>query len=229
VSGKRYVNENKILPSIPLRLFVDADTCYKEYENNLNVTIIGATDKRRRQYEEVIETFVDLFKTKNPPKIHLILLGNSNNLYGKSIITKLKEISHQNFSLKTYTAQVSETEFINQIKHTHLVISPITNTATTDIFKEIYGKTKTTGSILDFLKFGKVTLVPKHYSVSAELTDYIINYDNKNQLSEIILDLLNEKKLNTLNKRSMEYVMKNYSQQAVLKDTVDIFKSIASL
>lgn len=226
VRQNNFVEEKRILPSIPLKIFIESDTAYEAYEDTLNITIIGATDHRRRQYETVIEALMQLYKREKAPSILLTLLGNTNNAYGKTIIDQLKNISNSRFRLKVYDKQVPESEFIDCVKHAHLIISPITSNATTDIFKEVYGKTKTTGSILDFLKFGKVTLVPSHYSPPEELLDYVMKYNNSAHLGEIILDLLEDKKINILNKRSLEYVKENYSQEPVLRKTIAIFTSV---
>lgn len=226
VKEQHFIPEKKILAPIPLKIFRPEDTAFEPVSGVLNITIIGATDRRRRQYEEVMEGLKILFSQKDPPTIYLTLLGNCNNSYGKIIIEQLKSISHPDFKFKTYLSQVPEKEFIECIKHTHLIISPITTNATTDIFKEVYGKTKTTGSILDFLKFGKVTLVPQHYTPPTELRRYILKYENSAQFSEIILDLLTDKKINDLNRTSLDYVTANYSQEIVLKNTLSVFNSL---
>ncbi len=226
VKQNGFVEEKRILPAIPLKIFIEADTAFEEYKDVLNITIIGATDRRRRQYEEVIDALTQLFKKENAPAIHLTLLGNTNNAYGKTIVEQLNKITNPGFALKVYTKQVAESEFIECVKHTHLIISPITSNATTDIFKEVYGKTKTTGSILDFLKFGKVTLVPAHYTPPAELMDYIIKYNDPEHLEEVISDVLKDKKINELNQKSLQYVKENYAQEPVLKKTMAIFTSI---
>lgn len=226
VKQNAFLPENKILPSIPLKIFIEADTAYETYVDVLNVTIIGATDHRRRSYEEVVESLEQLYKHENAPAINLTLLGNTNNTYGKSIVEKLKKITNPNFKFKAYSSQVPESEFIDCIKHTHLVISPITNHATTDIFREVYGKTKTTGSILDFMKFGKVSLVPHYYSPPDDVKDYIFQYKNSAHLKETLLELTQAKKINELNRSALSFVKENYSKQIVLQKALTIFNAI---
>lgn len=227
VKQNHFIKEDKIIEPIPLKIFIENDTAFADYKDVLNVTIIGAIDNRRRQYEETIEAITSLFKSENPPAIHLTILGKCTSVYGSEVVGKLKSISHPKFKLSTFDKQVPETEFIECIKHTHLIISPITNNATTDIFKEVYGKTKTTGSILDFMKFGKVTLVPSYYSPPKELAQYIIQYSNSEKLKSIILDLVNDKKINNLNLKALEFVKSNYSKEVVLKHTESVFNKIA--
>jgi hypothetical protein len=226
VKQHAYLDERKIIAPISLKITVEADTAYAAYKDVLNITIIGATDQRRRQYEETVAALIVIYKSADPPAIHLTLLGKSTNDYGQSIIKQLQDIAHPKLTLKTYNSQVPEADFIACLKETHIIISPITNQATTDIFKEVYGKTKTTGSILDFLKFGKVTLVPRHYQPPSELSDYIIKYDNSGQLAEIILALLYDKKINDLNQKSLAYVKQNYSKEVVLQTALNTFKSL---
>lgn len=226
VKQKYFIDESKILPAIPLKISIENDTAYSEYGDILNITIIGAIDHRRRQYEQCVASLISIFKNDTAPAINLTILGKCTSAYGEKVIGELKKISNPKFTLKTFNKQVPETEFINCIKHTHLIISPITNNATTDIFSEIYGKTKTTGSILDFFKFGKVTLVPSHYTPPTEVLKYVIRYENTVDLEKIILDLINNKKINVLNKKALEYVRENYSQASVLEQTIGVFKSI---
>ncbi|MBA4240344.1 MAG: hypothetical protein C0448_06445 [Sphingobacteriaceae bacterium] len=226
VKQKHFIDDSKIIDPIPLKIFIENDTAFAEYQDVLNVTIIGAIDHRRRQYEQTIEALTSLFKIQNPPAIHLTILGKCTSAYGSEVVGKLKSITHPKFKLTTFDKQVPETEFVNCIKETHLIISPITENATTDIFKEVYGKTKTTGSILDFLKFGKVTLVPNHYTPPSELLDYVIKYNDSKHLEAVILDLIKDNKINRLNQKSLQYVRENYSQESVLKKTLSIFTPI---
>jgi hypothetical protein len=227
VKQKKLISEKKIIIPIPLKIFIEENTAFAEYTDILHIAIIGAIDYRRRQYEECIDVFSDIFSKANPPRICLTLLGISLGSYGEMVINKFKKINHPNFTLITYKKQLPEKEFIETIKNIQLIISPITNNATTDIFSEIYGKTKTTGSILDFLKFGKVTLVPSHYTPPIEVLKYVIRYENSVDLEKIILDLINNKKINTLNKKALEYVRDNYSQASVLEQTIGVFKVIS--
>lgn len=226
VKQNHFIEDSRIIDPIPLKIFIENDTAFADYQDVLNITIIGAIDKRRRQYEQTIEALSSLYAMENPPIIHLTILGKSSGGYGSEIISKLESITHSKFRLTTYGKQVSEIEFVNCIKKTHLILSPITENATTDIFKEVYGKTKTTGSILDFLKFGKVTLVPSHYSPPTELLDYVVKFKDSKHLVEIILDLIKDNKINKLNQKSLQYVKENYSKESVLKKTLSIFTSI---
>lgn len=226
VRQSHFINDNKIIEPIPLKIFIENDTAFADYQDVLNITIIGAIDQRRRQYEQTIEALNSLYKMEYPPVIHLTILGKCTSTFGNEVIGKLKSITHPKFKLTTYDKQVPELEFVGCIKQTHLIISPITENATTDIFKEVYGKTKTTGSILDFLKFGKVTLVPNHYTPPAELLDYVIKYKDSEHLEAVILDLIKDNKINKLNQKSLQYVRENYSQESVLKKTLSIFTSI---
>lgn len=229
VKQNHFIEDSRIIDPIPLKIFIENDTAFADYQDVLNITIIGAIDKRRRQYEQTIEALSSLYAMGNPPVIHLTILGKCTGAYGAEVVEKLQAISHPNFKLKTFDKQVQETDFIECIKQTHLIISPITNNATTDIFKEVYGKTKTTGSILDFMKFGKVTLVPSYYSPPKEVAQYVIQYDSSEKLKSVILDLVNNKKINDLSTKALEFVKLNYSKEVVLKHTEAIFNQIAKI
>lgn len=228
VKNKGYVKAERILPAIPLKIFRGEDTAFSPFDGLLKICIIGATDARRRNYEEVIAALKQHFSAKDAVPVHLTLLGNCNNAYGRAVVKEFERIHADGFRLTSYAAQVPEQEFIACIKETQLIISPITAEASTDIFREVYGQTKTTGSILDFLKFGKTTLVPAHYDPPQELSAFMLKYSNSDELVRLLAGLSTGNRLNELNRRSLEHVQKNYAQAAVLKNTLSIFTSIAS-
>lgn len=223
-----YLDNERILPSIPLKIFREEDTALTAYSSQLHVTIIGATDARRRYYEPVVEGLKRLYSEPDAPAIRLTLLGNCANAYGQRIRDELATITDPRFSVKSYASPVPEGEFIQQIKATHLIISPITANASTDIFREVYGQTKTTGSILDFMKFGKVTLVPSHYQPPAELQRFILKYNDAGTLVQLLRQLCENGSINALQQRSLDYVRKNYSQAEVQKSTLAIFTQLAN-
>lgn len=222
----RLVPEHKVIPCIPLKIFSDKDTAYEPLKQVINITMIGATDIRRRHYEPVIGALKLLYSLPSPPAIHLTILGKADNQYGQQVRKELGAIAHPSFSTTFYKSQVPELGFIECIRRTHLIISPITGNATVDIFREVYGRTKTTGSILDFIKFGKVTLVPDHYQPPADLSKFILNYSSPESLRDLVLYLSGGDTLNQLSSEAHEYVKAHYSQPTVLEDTIHIFESI---
>lgn len=226
VRAKGLVDDRKIMQTIPLKIFNAAGMVYKDFSEVLNITVIGVTDARKRRYETLIEALTSVYRHAHAPKIHLTLLGNSNNAYGKKIIGQLSAITHGGFSFSTFNKPVVESEFLEQIHTTHLIISPVAEKAITDIFTETYGQTKTSGSILDFLKFGKVTLVPGHFPPPEKFREFILNYQDASDLARIIFDLLEGGKINELNKTSLSYVKQNFSQEKVLKETLSVFSSL---
>ncbi len=226
VKSNNYLPIDKIINPIPLKIYSSANSLNLFDAKILNLTIIGSVDEKRRNYSEVISAIHNIFKFNTSCLIHLTLLGSCQSNYGKWVIQELQKLPCHLFSFTYFNTQVDETKFIEIVTQSQIIISPITPNASVDIFREQYGVTKTTGSILDFIKFGKITLVPHHYNPPKEFTDFIIKYNHSEDLASIILDLINKKKINMLSKKSLDFVKEKYNKQAVLKQTLKTFNNL---
>ena len=103
------------------------------------------------------------------------------------------------------------------MNNTHLIISPIIEFSKVDIYTEIYGKTKTSGSILDFMKFGILTLTPSYYSPPVELNNFILKYTDSKKIVELINQFCeNPAYLNSLNQKAKEFSLNNFNKNKIL-------------
>ena len=223
--SKRYIDKSKTIESIPFKVFA-GETQVLKLEDEFVITIIGATDPTRRNYQDVIHALQKIYSFKSP-KIKLILLGKIKGNYGVSILGKLNKIESDNFRVQFFDKNIPEKQFVQLVKETHLIISPIVAETKTDIFKEYYGQTKTSGSILDFMKFGIVTMTPSSYKSPRELEGFFKKYDDEDDLVEKLLYFYeNPKVLDDFNYKSKKFVMENYNTEKIYATCKDSLKSI---
>ena len=224
--SKKYLPREKIIDSIPLKIF-NSSTPFSIYFDELNICIVGSTDIKRRNYTPIIEALTEIYSNLNTPKINLTLLGKSKGIASDRIINQFNKINNSNFSLTVFNDIVSENKFIDIMNKTHLIISPIIEFSKVDIYTETYGKTKTSGSILDFMKFGIVTLTPSYYSPPIDLSNFILKYtDSKNLVEQINKFCLNPASLNSLNQEAKEFSSINFNKNKILNICESIFYKI---
>jgi hypothetical protein len=227
VINKKYLPAEKVIPSIPFKVFSSTLTP-SEFDNELRITIIGGIDKKRRDYYTAIEALKHIYHTnKSNLKISLTLLGSSEGEYGEFIKEELLKIKHPSLRLTFFDSRVNESHFLTVMNSSHIIISPIIQDSKAEIYHETYGETKTSGSILDFMKFGILTLTPDYYSPPSELEKYILKYTDGINLAEILIDFYsNPTKLNLLNEKSKAFASKKYSKKELFSISHTIFTSI---
>lgn len=222
---KGYVSRNKVIESIPFKVFSGSIRTTR-LEDELVISVIGATDVSRRDYQNVIVALQEIYKFKSP-NIKLVLLGKVKGAYGEWIIGELKKIRSKNFEVQYFRENVPENKFVEYLNQTHLVISPIVKETKTDVFREVYGKTKTSGSILDFIKFGCVTLTPCFYDPPREMKLFFQKYEDGRDLAKKLLYFYeNPEILNELSKKSSIFVSENYNTDKIYNSCIDSLKSI---
>jgi len=226
VVERGYLSEKRIVPSIPLKIN-HSDRQIPKLDSVLNVTIIGATDFKRRTYDTVLKALKSASENKGLIPIHLTLLGKTSGDFGRKIIQELEKIECSQFSFTCYDKNVPEDEFVQIMEQTHLVISPIIQDSRSEIYHEYYGKTKTTGSILDFIKFGIVTLTPDYYNPPKEMEKYILKYRNELDLAEHINEVrLNKDDYISKSQIALEYVRTHFNKEAVFNLADSSFQKI---
>lgn len=227
VIESKYLPPAKISPSIPLKMF-SSTTTPSIFKDELKITIIGAIDEKRRDYAAVINALNQIYNFKKDSiKISLTLLGNSKGKYGEFVKEKLLELKNENLNYRFFNDRVNETDFISAMNSSHIIISPIIQNAKAEIYHEYYGKTKTSGSILDFMKFGILTLTPSYYNPPKELDKFILKYSDGFNLADILIDLYhNPIKLNELNKASKAFASEKYAKKELFSMCHKIFTSI---
>jgi hypothetical protein len=200
--SRQLIPSDKIAPVFPIKVLDEKVLPMNIIiPGEVHITIPGGVDKRRRDYEPVVDA---LRKTigRSPVKIFLYLLGKCNGAYGRKVVQELRALENDKFSVVYFSDFVSQHDFDEIMRKTNLVISPVNPDALTQLYGEIYGKTKISGSITDIVLFPKPLIMPQSYALNEHWKKVFFTYENSEDLSNIILDLVH--KPDEITKRTIE-------------------------
>lgn len=210
-----------ILPPIP------------KVENNspLHFTMFGALDPKKKDLQPVVDAlaFFAAKKTTFPRPVHLTLLGNGATGYGREIIAKIQALNIPNFHLHTYKEMVPNDEFYRVLGETHIMIGALRTHCITEIYDEIYGKTKYTGTLGELLKFQIPVIFPKDFSIEKGLQAFVPQYADGAELAAIMESFIVEpQKVPQISQEIRTYIQANYGKEMILKQWNDfIAKALA--
>ena len=215
---KNLISVDKIFPCIPFT------TCYsmaKELDpksSSLSISITGAIDERKRDYELVVNAIKKAMPLLQKP-VTLCLLGMPVGRYGKKIIMTLRKLESEKFKMVCFNGFVPQEEFDLNLKGSDLMLAPMIIENQFRIYKEIYGTSKSSGNISDMISFGKMLAVPSSFHNDTEMEKVIDKYDSVDSLASILVNYANDRSL--LIKRSKalrDFLVTNYSPKKILAD-----------
>ena len=187
VLQNRLIDASKVCQPIPLTVndpsFLKSKPIYKEF----HFTVPGSIDKRRKDYMLLYNAFkkaIPQFKTK----VVLTLAGKPKGIYGDKIIKKFKKFESEFFRLQTFENRVSQSQFNLVMKQTDCIIAPILKYAKYTLYKEVYGKTKISGSMSDIIQYGKPGIFPDTYQISKVYKSVIKQYTSADDLTNLVLN-----------------------------------------
>jgi glycosyltransferase involved in cell wall biosynthesis len=226
ILSRNLINPKKVLPPLSLKVFEPATTREPSREDYFRITIIGSVDQRRRQYEPVIDAFRQLTPLINRP-VKLSLLGKASGKYARNVIHELKNLESDTFNLEYFDDQVKQDVFDDVMSKTHIVLSPVNLQNSTEIFGEIYGKTKISGSLLDVLRFPKTMIIPAEYNLDSDFKTLFDQYNDALDLKNIILKYLsNENFLTSKNALIRGIIQEKYNESALAEQFVSMVTKV---
>jgi len=218
------IPKEKIAPVLPIKVFDETVQLKINESETINFTIPGGMDRRRRDYLPVLNAFKILLP-QTIKKISLSFLGKCNSNYGREIISEFKKLSGENFKINSFEDFVPQADFDSIMNETDVVISPVNADGLTQIYGEIYGKTKISGSITDVVLFPKPLILPSSYLLNENLKTIFDTYSSPENLSDLILGYVNDKKLIAeKTKLIFENLQENYEKKMVLNLLIDFYK-----
>lgn len=193
----------------------------------LHLTIPGAIDRRRKNYQHVIQALNILLPQLTLP-LHLTLLGKPTDQYSTHIIKQLNALQQQFplFTLQTFKNRVPKTIFNQVMQQTDLILSPIHIHTQYKIYAEQYGVSKVSGSVLDTIHYGKCSIFPAQHPVNKLLAPFTFTYKNPAHMADIILQCTQNKNLITQKKPFIEKMQTEYSPQNLQTKYSQIFQDI---
>ena len=160
--------------------------------SRLRICIPGQLSTIRRDYlnffryiDENLDMFIQNFE--------LILLGNvspSKEEKGEDIIKAAESLNAKGFRIQFYTGFIPFQEYDRILSGSDILLGNVN----TDLgVGKLYGSTKDSGVIYNMVHAAKPGFVPEGFKVADEFRDYIIVYEDYEQLMQKLLKLKNDK------------------------------------
>ena len=156
---------------------------------NITFTIPGIVTEHRRNYKMILRIITRLAPILDV-SLNFILLGPPFR-DGFRIIRHFKSLEYQNIRVITFNRPIPEKEYQYYLKETTCLISPLKIKTTYTLFKEHYGKSKSSGIIRDVLLHTTPVMLPIEFKVEEEIIPIIKFYSSENQLLANIKSLIN--------------------------------------
>jgi glycosyltransferase involved in cell wall biosynthesis len=213
---KNYVIEHNItdkstiFPTIPGSVFKGEFKPF-EIKDKIRICIPGIIDERKKDYAPVIEA-LKLIKDTIQHPIEVVLLGKPVGKYGQWVIGEFTKLSSKNLSVISFTGFVEQSKFNELMFGSHLLITPTLETTVFRIYKEIYGKTKASGSVGEMVKYGVPNLFPSYIYFDKDMEQIIDRYSTPQSLADHLLKFIRDKNyLETRATQVREFIRERYS------------------
>ena len=194
---KNYVLDNKIsskeklFPTIPGSVFNGE---FKPFviKDKIRICIPGIIDERKKNYTPVIEA-LKLIGNQLTEPIEIVLLGKPVGKYAQWVIEEFNKLKSENIEITSFTGFVEQAKFNELMFGSHLLITPTLESTVFRVYKEIYGKTKASGSVGEMVKYGVPNLFPDYIYFDSEMEKIIDRYSTPQELAKQILKFVNDK------------------------------------
>jgi hypothetical protein len=186
VMQQRLVSPDRLMFSVPLLPY--APVTDEKPKDKIIIACVGATDQRKKDYAPLVEAFTILFKNKSafPLPVELYLLGNSSGAYGQEITAQLDALQSPGFKCFHYVKDVPVDIFDTILYQSHFVLSPLRVKNITQIYEEIYGKTKYTASIGTIIKYAHIGIFPSAFQYDAAFEPHLLKYKDGEELATVL-------------------------------------------
>ena len=156
-------------------------------------TVTGIVDSNRKDYQ----SFVDALKSVEDiyPDIRVVLLGNADSDYGRSIKAQMEELRAKGLDYRMYFERILQPDFDEVLEETDCLVGPVVIETGYKGIAEYYGKTKASGIVGDIIKYALPAIVTGEMPVPEELGSSILQYDSTNDMGEKMRQLTDAKRL----------------------------------
>ncbi|MDZ4748901.1 MAG: hypothetical protein SH808_10460 [Saprospiraceae bacterium] len=185
-TSQKLVSPERVMFALPLLPYAPATI--EKPKDKIIIAVVGSTDQRKKDYAPLVEAFTLLFKQTStyPLPVELYLLGNSSGTYGQQITARLDALQSPGFTCFHYAKEVPVDIFDRILYQSHFILSPLKVKNITQIYEEIYGKTKFTASIGTIIKYGNIGIFPSAFQFDPAFEPYLLKYKDAEELSGIL-------------------------------------------
>lgn len=203
---------------VPLPFAVNEEYSKIKTGKEIHIVIPGSVSDKSRDYQIIYQALV---KIAPPFPVKLTLLGNTSSSYAKKIIKRLKEID--GLKLIYYDHFISQKEFDAVMRSADFLILPMQKMMKFGITQEKNGFSCVSGNINDMVKYGIPSIIPSFYPMDDILKPIIADYQNEEQLTQLLEKWILEKTYNSIKEDHMEEVMEAYSKmhQDMVESLID--------
>jgi glycosyltransferase involved in cell wall biosynthesis len=231
-SIKKFVLAEKLFPANRIAITIPAEPYLKipaekqETKNFMRFTVPGIVDARRKNYWEVVEA-LQLAAPELKQKLTLTILGNSNGKYGEKIVNALKKLENEYLQIEYFMKKVPQQDYDNIMLNSDVVISPVNIISALQIYGEIYGKTKMSGSMTDIIRFPKAFIIPERFYLENGFENFALRYKNSEELKDkIIYYLQNPEAAKNKETEFENFLRTNYDKEAIYKNLREYFQQL---
>ena len=194
---EKYTTWSKPVYTLPFTLF-DLDKrlhSKKKKDEKIRLTVPGAIEKQRRDYNVLVDVFKSLFQQYDK-QLSLILLGRPVGAYGERILKQFKEIKENKFDITIFEEYIPEETYDQMLMESDVILAPLkVKTHGLGTIEEIYGMTKGASAPFEALQYAKPLIVPAEFDILDELKSSTMQYTTSAELQTIITKLLSDKKM----------------------------------
>ena len=148
-----------------------------------------------------------------------MLLGKPVGKYAQWVIEEFNKLKSENIQITSFTGFVEQTKFNELMFGSHLLITPTLESTVFRVYKEIYGKTKASGSVGEMVKYGVPNLFPDYIYFDSEMEKIIDRYSTPQELANQILKFVNDKEfLVSRTQVIRQFIKKRYEVSHILNE-----------
>jgi hypothetical protein len=182
--------------------------------DTLRLVIPGSIDKKRRDYDSIIQ----LARQLEAAGINTLvtLLGKPMGDYGESIIAQINRLPQHYVSFITFDTEVAQDKFDQHIRDAHFILSPLVTAAVFDDgIEETYGKTICSGNISDIIRHVKPFILPSHIALEAPLSTAGFTYTDTDMIVAYLKQVVQEPGLYDSHVQKLQEAVHYYTVEAV--------------
>lgn len=211
---KNKTNKNVFL--VPFNFSdLSRDFNYKKKDYCL-IVIPGLVDRRRRNYNKLLDT-IEIFFSKYPKsKIIFEFLGKINKNREPKIYSKINSINSRfNNKILFHTKFIDTNTFENNILKSDFILSNLKPYIHKQGFKEKYGLTKESGVSYIIYKYSKPGIVPNWQKVFIDFENQLVNFETYSDLIKIFSSIDNGLYDLTLLNKNAKYNYKRFNNNLI--------------
>jgi hypothetical protein len=160
--------------------------------DRIRLVVPGTIDKKRRNYDDVF-LLCELLEEAALP-VDVILLGGYNGNYGKAVITKAKHWPSRYTCIKSYdTPLIPQVEYDRVMRQAHFLFCPVeVHTRICGDVPEVYGISKSSGSLSDAVRHAKPIILPEAYKITSSMQSACFRYKTLNDITDLLYKIFRD-------------------------------------